>query len=80
MEQGPPDAKERTPSSRVLENLLHQAPAEHFTLGWLMSVLHRRFVRHRHPVSWPTLDRPDGLDGARPYARGRGGPDDRASG
>jgi hypothetical protein len=42
MEQGPPDANERTPSSRVLENLLHQAPAEYFTLGWLMSALHRR--------------------------------------
>jgi hypothetical protein len=42
MEQLPSDTNERTPSSRVLENLLHQAPAEYFTLGWLMSVLHRR--------------------------------------
>jgi hypothetical protein len=42
MEQVPPDAKRRTPSSRVLENLLHQAPADYFTLGWLVSALHRR--------------------------------------
>lgn len=42
MEQVPPDTKERTPSSQVLEDLLDQAPADHFTLGWLMSVLHQR--------------------------------------
>jgi hypothetical protein len=42
MEPVPPDTKEHTPTSRVLENLLHQAPAEYFTLGWLMSALHRR--------------------------------------
>ena len=42
MEQAPPDTKERTPSSRVLEDLLNQAPADHFTLGWLMSTLHQR--------------------------------------
>jgi len=42
MEQVPPDTKERTSSSRVLEDLLHQAPADHFTLGWLMSTLHQR--------------------------------------
>jgi hypothetical protein len=34
--------KELTPSSRVLEDLLHQAPLEYFTVGWLMSNLHRR--------------------------------------
>ena len=42
MEQVSPDTKERTPSSRVLEDLLDQAPADHFTLGWLMSTLHQR--------------------------------------
>ena len=42
MEQVPPDTKERTPSSQVLEDLLDQAPADQFTLGWLMSVLHQR--------------------------------------
>jgi hypothetical protein len=42
MEQLRPDTKERTPSSQVLEELLHQAPLEYFTLGWLMSNLHRR--------------------------------------
>lgn len=42
MEQAPPDTEERTTSSRMLENLLNQAPADHFTLGWLMSTLHQR--------------------------------------
>ena len=42
MEQVSPDTKERTPSSRVLEDLLDQAPADYFTLGWLMSTLHQR--------------------------------------
>jgi hypothetical protein len=42
MEQVPPDTKDRTPSSRVLEDLLDQAPADYFTLGWLMSTLHQR--------------------------------------
>jgi hypothetical protein len=42
MEQVQPDTKERTPSSRVLEDLLDQAPADTFTLGWLMSALHQR--------------------------------------
>ena len=42
MEQVPPDTKDRTPSSRVLKDLLDQAPAEHFTLAWLMSALHQR--------------------------------------
>jgi hypothetical protein len=42
MEQALLDTKERTPSSQVLQNLLDQAPADYFTLGWLMSALHRR--------------------------------------
>jgi hypothetical protein len=42
MQQVQPDTKERTPSSRVLEDLLRQAPLEYFTVGWLMSNLHRR--------------------------------------
>jgi hypothetical protein len=42
MEEVSSDPKERTPSSRVLEDLLHQAPADSFTLGWLMSALHQR--------------------------------------
>ena len=36
------DTNERTPSSRVLEDLLDQAPAVYFTFGWLMSTLHQR--------------------------------------
>jgi hypothetical protein len=42
MEQLQPGTKERTPSSRVLEDLLHQAPPECFTLGWLISNLQQR--------------------------------------
>lgn len=42
MEQVRTDTKERTPSSRVLEDLLDQAPTDYFTLGWLMSALHQR--------------------------------------
>lgn len=42
MEQVPPDTKERTSSSRMLEALLDQAPADYFTLGWLISILHQR--------------------------------------
>jgi hypothetical protein len=42
MEQVQPDTKERTPSSRVLEDLLHQAPPKYFTLGWLISNLQQR--------------------------------------
>jgi hypothetical protein len=37
-----PDTKERTPTSRVLEELLDQAPANYFTLGWLVIALHER--------------------------------------
>jgi hypothetical protein len=40
MDQAQPDTKERTPSSRVLEDLLHQAPP--LTLGWLISNLQQR--------------------------------------
>jgi hypothetical protein len=42
MEQVPSTTKERTPSSRVLEELLDQAPADNFTLGWLTATLQQR--------------------------------------
>jgi hypothetical protein len=42
MDQSRFDTNGRTPSSRMLESLLAQAPAESFTIGWLMSVLHER--------------------------------------
>jgi hypothetical protein len=42
MEQVQPDTEERTPGSRLLEDLLHQAPPECFTLGWLISNLQQR--------------------------------------
>jgi hypothetical protein len=37
-----PATRERTPSSRVLEDLLRQAPPDQFTLGWVLSTLHQR--------------------------------------
>jgi hypothetical protein len=39
---GLPATRERTSSSRVLSDLLRQAPADHFTLGWLLSTLQQR--------------------------------------
>jgi hypothetical protein len=35
------NAKQRMPSSRVLEDVIHQAPGEYVTIGWLTSILHR---------------------------------------
>ena len=77
MEQVPPDTKERTPSSQVLEDLLDQAPADYFTLGWLMSTLHQRSFGIVIAVFWLARDGSDRLDGAWPCACGGGGPDDR---
>ena len=46
-----PATRERTPSSRVLEDLLRQAPPDQFTLGWVLSTLHQRsFGVDQHPV------------------------------
>jgi hypothetical protein len=42
MQQVPPDTKARTPSSRMLEDLFEKAPANYFTLGWLMSFMRER--------------------------------------
>ena len=42
MEQIPVDTKARTSSSQMLEHVLDQAPAEYFTLGWLMLALRER--------------------------------------
>ncbi len=42
MEQLASDFHERTPSSRIIEELLNQAPPDHFTLGWVASTLHQR--------------------------------------
>jgi hypothetical protein len=41
MQQVPTDTKGRMPSSRVLEEVIHQAPAEYVTVGWLISTLRR---------------------------------------
>jgi hypothetical protein len=35
------DTKQRMPSSRVLEDVIHQAPGDYVTIGWLTSILHR---------------------------------------
>ena len=72
MEQVEPHTKER-PSSRMLEDLLHQAPPECFTLGWLISTLHQRSfgivllflgVLATTPMSKPTM--PSGVAGVTP--------------
>jgi hypothetical protein len=39
---GLPVTRQRAPSSRVLAELLRQAPPDHFTLGWVLSTLHQR--------------------------------------
>src|SRR5207244_6313595 len=41
MQDVPADTKKRMPSSRVLEEIIHQAPAEYVTVGWLTSTLHQ---------------------------------------
>ena len=41
MQDIPTDTKNRAPSSRVLEEVIRQAPAEYVTIGWLTSTLHR---------------------------------------
>ena len=40
MQDIPTDTKNRAPSSRVLEEVIRQAPAEYVTIGWLTSTLH----------------------------------------
>lgn len=39
---GLPAKKPHTPSSRVLADLLCQAPKGHFSVGWMLSTLHQR--------------------------------------
>lgn len=38
----PPDATAFVPASVLLQRLHDEAPADHFTLGWLMSRMHKR--------------------------------------
>jgi hypothetical protein len=42
MEQVPTDKKQRMPSSRALEEVIDQAPADYFTVGSLTSILQQR--------------------------------------
>src|SRR5256886_7670394 len=41
MQDNPADTKKRGPSSRVLQEVIRQAPADYVTVGWLTSTLHR---------------------------------------
>jgi hypothetical protein len=41
MQDIPTDTKNRAPSSRVLQEVIRQAPSEYVTVGWLTSTLHR---------------------------------------
>jgi hypothetical protein len=41
MQDIPIDTRKRGPSSRVLREVIRQAPAEYVTVGWLTSTLHR---------------------------------------
>jgi hypothetical protein len=41
MQDIPTDMKKRGPSSRVLQEVIRQAPSEYVTVGWLTSTLHR---------------------------------------
>jgi hypothetical protein len=42
VDEVPTGTKQRTPSSRVLEQVIGQAPADYFTVGWLTSTLQQR--------------------------------------
>ena len=42
VDEVPTGTKQRTPSSRVLEQVIRQAPADYFTVGWLTSTLQQR--------------------------------------
>ena len=41
MQDIPAETKKRGPSSQVLQEVIHQAPAGYVTVGWLTSTLHR---------------------------------------
>jgi len=41
MQDIPTDMKKRGPSSRLLQEVIRQAPAEYVTVGWLTSTLRR---------------------------------------
>ena len=80
MEQVQPDTKERTPSSRVLEDLLHQAPPKRVFHAWLADIkLAAAFVRHRRLVPRPARDNSSGLNGTGRYARCCCTPNDHGS-
>ena len=46
MQDIPADTEKRGPSSRVLQEIIRQVPAEHVTVGWLTST----FPRHSFGV------------------------------
>jgi len=49
MQDIPTDTESRAPSSRVLQEVIRQAPAEYVTVGWLTSALHRYSRRAAPP-------------------------------
>jgi hypothetical protein len=52
MQDIPTDTKNRAPSSRVLQEVIRQAPSEYVTC-WVADIdLTPKFVRHNHAVSW----------------------------
>ena len=63
-----PATRERTPSSRVLEDLLRQAPPDQFTLGWVLSTLHQRSFGVVIPFLGVLATAPRRVVGARDYA------------
>jgi Exopolysaccharide synthesis, ExoD len=65
------DTKKRGPSSRVLEEVIRQAPSEYVTVGWLTSTA-PRFVRDSHAMSWTAGDDTGRLYGPRANPRGHG--------
>jgi len=69
MQDIPADTEKRGPSSRVLQEVIRQAPAGYVTVGWLDIVLAPAFVRHNHAVSWTAGDDTGRLHGARAYPR-----------
>jgi hypothetical protein len=73
MQNVPTDMKSRAPSSRVLQEVIRQAPAEYVTIGWLTSTLHR----HSFGIIMLSLGllatTPVGLLDPRAHSRGHGG-------
>ena len=78
MQEVPTDAKKRAASSRVLEEVVRQAPAEYVTVGWLTSSLHQSsfgiiMLSLDNAVSWTAGDDAGRFHGPRAHPRNHGG-------